>query len=70
MTNAASSTPLRFLRMPDVLRRTALSRSQLYELRDRDDFPRPVKTTGLRSVAWVESEINDWIAARIAERDA
>jgi prophage regulatory protein len=31
-------------------------------------FPRPVKI-GLRSVAWVESEVDDWVKSRIAARD-
>jgi len=32
-------------------------------------FPRPVKGTG-KAHTWVEAEINAYIAARIAERDA
>ena len=31
-------------------------------------FPRPTKL-GPRAVAWVESEVDAWIDARIAERD-
>ena len=58
------------IRLPEVLNRTALSRSQVYELMERSDFPRPVKTTGVRSVAWSSSEIDDWISARLAEREA
>jgi prophage regulatory protein len=50
--------------MPEVLSRTGLSRSKLYATAD---FPKPVKI-GERSVAWVESEITEWIDARIAER--
>lgn len=58
------------IRFPEVLKRTSLSRSQVYELLNRSDFPRPVKITGARSVAWAASEIDDWIAARLAERKA
>jgi prophage regulatory protein len=32
------------------------------------DFPRPVKI-GLRSVAWIEDEVDDWIRSRVAARD-
>jgi prophage regulatory protein len=32
-------------------------------------FPRPVRI-GKRAVGWVESEVDGWIEARIAERDA
>jgi prophage regulatory protein len=32
------------------------------------EFPKPVKI-GHGSVAWVESEVDAWISARMAERD-
>jgi prophage regulatory protein len=54
----------RLLRIPEVLARTGLSRSRLYA---DPTFPRSVKI-GERAVAWVEDEISDWVAARIAER--
>jgi prophage regulatory protein len=54
----------RLLRMPEVLARTGLSRTRLYA---DPTFPRSVKI-GERAVAWVEDEIGDWVAARIAER--
>lgn len=44
------------------------SRSQLNELINRNCFPKPVKI-GLRRNAWVESEIEAWMQARIDERD-
>ncbi|NOG32474.1 AlpA family phage regulatory protein [Halomonas sp. TBZ9] len=45
-----------------------MSTSTLYRLMDQKRFPPPVRIGG-RAVAWVESEINEWIAARIEERD-
>lgn len=59
----------RLLRRPEVENITGLSRASIYEKMDKGDFPRPVKT-GLRAVAWVESEINDWQRQLIAKRDA
>jgi prophage regulatory protein len=56
-------------RKPDVLRRTGLSNSALYAGMARG-FPRPVKLGTGRAVAWVKAEIDAWIEARIAERDA
>lgn len=48
--------------------RTGLSRRTIYlEIAD-GRFPRPVQLTA-RRVGWVESEIEDWIAVRIAARD-
>jgi prophage regulatory protein len=57
------------LRLPAVLERTGLSRSRLYELLNSQEFPRPVKLSA-RINAWPDSEIADWIAARIDGRDA
>jgi prophage regulatory protein len=31
-------------------------------------FPRPVKI-GVAAVAWVEDEVDEWIASRISERE-
>lgn len=43
---------------------TSKSRSWIYDAVSKGTFPRPVKI-GLRSVAWVHSEIQDWIQQRI-----
>lgn len=58
-------TQTTILRLPDVKARTALSRSCLYQLIAEGDFPRPINL-GPRAVGWLESEIEDWLAARIA----
>lgn len=58
------------IRLPEVIRRTALSRSQIYALMDLNRFPRPVKITGARSVAWSEAEVENWIAKLLGEREA
>ena len=55
-------------RLPQTLDATGLSRSKLYELIEQGRFPKPVKLSG-RINAWPESDIADWIAARIAERE-
>lgn len=54
------------LRLPDVMRKTGLSRSTIYDRIQKEIFPSPI-SLGDRAVGWVESEINEWIAARIAE---
>jgi len=65
----AEDTPIRFIRLPEVLRITGISRSLVYKLQAEGKFPRGVKL-GAISVAWVESEVQAWCAQRIAERDA
>ena len=57
---------VRFLRLPDVLARTGLSRSTIYVRLDQGRFPRPV-SLGARAVGWIESEVDEWIRERIAE---
>ena len=68
MTNAIeqeTSAPVRFLRLPEVLDRTGLSRSTIYIRLDQGRFPRPV-SLGARAVGWIESEVDEWIRERIA----
>lgn len=56
------------IRLPEVQRRTGYSKAWLYRLMQSDRFPKSVKI-GSRSIAFVESEIDAWIKARIDERD-
>ncbi|QRN55917.1 AlpA family phage regulatory protein [Dyella caseinilytica] len=50
-----------------VAARAGLGRTTIYAGIAAKTFPGPVKV-GKRSL-WVESEVDRWIAARIAERD-
>ena len=56
----------RLIRLAEVLKRTGHSRSWTYKLIDKGEFPEPIKT-GSRSIAFIESEINDWIEQRVNE---
>ncbi len=57
---------VRFLRLPEVLARTGLSRSTVYVRLEQGRFPRPVSLGG-RAVGWIEAEVDDWIRDRIDE---
>ncbi|WP_037432029.1 helix-turn-helix transcriptional regulator [Serratia plymuthica] len=57
----------RFIRLPEVLYTTGLSRSTVYEMMARKQFPAQVSLGG-KTVAWLESEIENWMAERIANR--
>ncbi len=59
----------KLIRLPQVIERTTLSRSSIYEMMSNGTFPKPVKLN-LRANGWLESEISDWVASRIAEREA
>ena len=52
-----------------VIERTTTSKTRIYEAIRRGTFPRPVPV-GARRRAWLESEVEDWIDARVAERNA
>lgn len=56
-------------RLPEVLARTGHKRSEWYRQIARGEAPRPVKL-GERASAWVASEVDAYIAGRIAARDA
>ena len=51
------------LRRPVVQEITGLSRSAIYALMARGEFPKPVRLTG-KAVAWPESAIAAWLASR------
>lgn len=58
------------LRLPAVKTRTGLSRSTLYKKIAQGEFPKPIRL-GARAVAWVEREVEAWLADRIkASRNA
>jgi prophage regulatory protein len=52
------------LNRQSVQSRTTLSRSSLYAMIAKGEFPAPIKISG-RRVAWPERMVNDWIQSRI-----
>jgi prophage regulatory protein len=48
------------LRLPDVKKRTGLSRSSIYLRIKHNQFPKQISLGG-KAVGWVESEIQEWI---------
>ena len=60
---------MRLLRFTDVSDRVGLRHSAIYDAIRKGTFPKPV-LLGRKAVAWLESEVDAWINARIAERDA
>lgn len=54
---------IRLLRRPAVEKLTGLSRSSIYALMDRGEFPRPLRV-GRRAVAWDEATLERWLATR------
>lgn len=59
---------MRLIRLKEVMRLTGLARSTVYKVMGEGTFPGSVSLGG-KAVAWVESEVNDWILARLQERE-
>jgi prophage regulatory protein len=59
----------RILRLPEVQTKTGKARASIYEGVEAGTFPKPI-SLGKRAVGWIEDEIDSWIDARVAERDA
>ena len=68
----------RFIRLPEVLSRTGYGRTSIYRKMEDGSFPRCIKLGGpledsnafdSRAIAWIEDEVEQWMATRIKERD-
>ncbi|EZO41503.1 hypothetical protein AJ60_04072 [Pseudomonas aeruginosa 3573] len=59
---------MRIIRLKEVIDSTGLARSTIYKYVAEGTFPKKV-SLGDRCVGWVESEVHDWILARIEVRD-
>jgi prophage regulatory protein len=69
LSNAMQRSPLmRIIRLKEVIETSGLARSTIYKYIGEGTFPKTV-SLGDRCVGWVESEVHDWILARIEERD-
>lgn len=55
----------RLLRLPQVIDRTGIKKTKLYELQKDGLFPMRIKITA-HAVGWVEEEVDRWIAGRVA----
>ncbi|GLO59589.1 transcriptional regulator [Vibrio sp. MACH09] len=60
---------MRFLRLKEVMALTGLGRSTIYKFMDEEVFPKTIPLGG-RAVAWLESEIEEWMEQRLAMRES
>lgn len=61
--------PKRIIRIAETVKLTGIPKSSIYALLKEGKFPRPIQLS-TRCVGFVEEEVQVWIAARIADRDA
>jgi prophage regulatory protein len=59
---------MKVLRLHQVMNTTGLARSTVYKYINEGTFPKPL-SLGERCVGWLESEVHDWLLARLDERD-
>ena len=68
----------RLIRLPEVLSRTGYGRTSIYRKMEEGSFPKCLKLGGpikdpnkfdSRAIAWIEEEVDNWVEARIDERD-
>lgn len=55
---------LRLISLKDVVTRTALSKSTIYQLIKDGTFPKQIAIS-VRRVGWLESELDNWIRSKI-----
>lgn len=60
--------PINPIRMPDVLKLTGLSRSTIYTLEKKDDFPKRMYLS-VRCVAWEAEEVDECLKKRSQSRE-
>ena len=53
-------------RLPNVLHHTGLSRSTIYEMIRRNEFPGQIRL-GKRAVGWLASDVTKWVNTRISK---
>lgn len=58
----------RFIKLAQVKKLTSLSTTEIYRRIAAGTFPKQV-ALGARSVAWIESEIQEWCEELIAQRE-
>lgn len=58
----------KILKIKQVVEVVCISRSSLYTMVKRGDFPKPLKL-GMRSSGWLKTEVDAWISERASLRD-
>jgi len=68
-TDQHKDRPPKLLSLKELLDRVHLSKSRLYSKMNEGTFPRPINVGDSR-VAWLEPEVDAYIAQKIEERNA
>lgn len=64
---ASPRNPIRMLRLSEVVERTGLGKTSIYQLQKAGRFPRSVHLTA-HSVRWIDGEIETWLIQQAQAR--
>lgn len=67
MTNLVNTSNTCLIRQRRVTEKTGLGKSTIYDLMARNLFPQRIVLAGGKAVAWLESEIDEWITQQITK---
>jgi prophage regulatory protein len=59
--------PMRMLRLSQVVEKTGLGKTSIYELQKQGRFPRSVNLTG-HCARWIEAEVETWLTRHAQAR--
>jgi len=65
LSESAAALPERLLSLPEVEQQTGLKKTKIYGLIRLGEFPPPIRLTR-RASRWPASQVQGWIADRIA----
>jgi prophage regulatory protein len=57
---------MKLIKLKEVMNKSALGRSTIYKFISEGKFPKSI-SLGDRAVAWLESDVDDWILERVSE---
>ncbi|MBB1410569.1 AlpA family transcriptional regulator [Pseudoalteromonas sp. SG44-17] len=58
---------MRLIKLKEVIQKTSLGHSSIYKFIAEGSFPKQV-SLGAKSVAWLESEVDEWIEEKVRGR--
>lgn len=56
---------MKILRLNDVKEITGLSRSSIYLMIKRNEFPQNIALNNYRAVGWLDKDIHNWIEKKV-----
>lgn len=66
--NNSEHAAMRLISIKEVIHKTSLARSTIYKYLSLGEFPKSV-SLGTNKVAWLESEIDEWIESKVVSRE-